>query len=330
MGCEYINSLFLKLKEIQENFGELTGEYNIYSSSKIYEIIIANLLNHYILAGAHGADAYDGSGEYYEYKHYKASSSNHTWTFNDYTNETLSELESQTVIFAHINDIDFTDPLKYIDWYYKIDGKTISKYIINWSEKSENKRKMINISSSQLENDCNADKIFVNSENIKGIYSDYIIKVFECVASLEKVTQTKNLLTSNKLWELFLANSLGHNINSKQGGVEGKYDAKDSSDLKYEYKISQNTKWIFEDVSDEVISNMRLLDGIYLSQIDKRNFDIIKILSLNVDKTMTYISNKRNKIIMKSEENGTPIRRLNVSLSLKEIKYLGLIIEIIL
>lgn len=327
MGCKVMDAIFHELKNIQEEFGKLSGEYNIYSSSKIYEIIIANMLEHQILPGPHGADAYDDFENYYEYKHYKESSSNHTWTFNDYTDKTLTELKSRTVIFAHINDINSTNPLKYVDWYYKVDGKVIARYISNWSQNSGNARKMINISVSQLESDCNAEKICANSDHIKGRYSNYIIKIFDCIAYLEKMTKTTNLLTSNKLWELFLANGLNHKINSKQGGSGGKHDAQDSQNRKYEYKISQSTLWTFEDMSDDVIANTRLLDGIYLSQIDKRKFEIKKVLLLDTNKTMDFIKKKRDIMIAEKKKNNILIRRLNVAISLNEVKKEGLIIE---
>lgn len=322
-----MDRIFLKLKNIQEEFGELTNEYDIYSSSKFYEIIIANMLEHHILPGAHGADAFDDSKKRYEYKHYKESSTNHTWTFNDYTDKTLSELKSRIVLFVHINDVGITNPFKYIDWYYQVDGNVISNYISKWSQKSGNKRKMINISISQLENDCGSKRIFVNSYSAKGEYSDYIVKIFKCIECLEKMTKTENLLTSNKLWELFLANKLDHKINSKQGGSGGKHDAQDSELRKYEYKISQKTSWTFEDMSDYVIENMRFLDGIYLSQIDKRKFEIKKILLLDTNKTMDLIKQKRDDIIAEKEKNNEKVRRLNVSVSFGEVDSKGLLIK---
>lgn len=322
-----MDGIFLELKNIQEEFGKLTNEYDIYSSSKFYEIIIANMLGHHISPGAHGADAYDDFKKHYEYKHYKESSTNHTWTFNDYTDKTLSKLKSQTVLFIHINDVGITDPFKYIDWYYKVDGNVISNYISKRSLKSDNKRNMINISVLQLENDCGAKKTNVSSYCAKGQYSDYIIKIFRCIMSLEKMTETENLLTSNKLWELFLANKLGHKINSKQGGSGGKHDAQDSEHQKYEYKISQSTSWTFEDMSDAVIENMLLLDGIYLSQIDKQKFKIKKILLLDTNKTMDYIKRKRDSMIADKLQQGKSINRLNVSISLKEATESQLILK---
>ncbi len=317
MSCRIIDKIFLELKNIQEEFGELTGEYNIYSSSKIYEIIIANMFGHHIVKGAHGADA-RGYNQDYEYKHFKASSSNHTWTFNDYTDKTLANLRSKTIFFVHINDVKYTNPFDYIDWYYEVNGDIISEYISNWASNSDNQRKMINISASQLEKECGAERIYPTKDCNNGHYSVYIKRIFECINYLEKITNTKNLLTSNKLWELFLAYKLGHKINSKQGGLGGKHDAEDSNNRKFEYKISQKTSWTFEDISDTVIENMRLLDGIYIAKIDKREFDIRKILLLDTSKTMDFIKNKKDKMIADRRRKGKSVNRLNVSISLKE------------
>ena len=317
MSFRTIDKIFLGLRDIQEDFGELTGEYNIYSSSKMYEIIIANMLGHQIVVGTHGADAQNYSA-YYEYKHYKESSSNHTWTFNDYTDETLASLKSKTVFFVHINDVSNTNPFKYIDWYYKVDGNVISEYILNWSSKSDNKRKMINISALQLENECRAERIYPTKDCSDGNYSIYINKVFVLINYLERITNTKNLLTSNKLWELFLANKLGHEINSKQGGYGGKYDAMDFYGLKFEYKVSQQATWTFEDVSDAVIDNMRLLDGIYAAIVDKRKFIIKNVFLFDTQKTMDFIKIKRDSIISKKNSENKPVKRLNVTVSLAE------------
>lgn len=324
MACNTLDRIFIELKNIQEEFGKLTNEYNIYSNSKIYEIIIANLFGHNIVAGTHGADA-QYSGKYYEYKHYKESSSNHTWTFNDYTDETIMKLESNTVLFVHINDVAFSNPFNYIDWYYEVSGDVIAKYISKWSNNSDNKRKMINISASQLETECSATRIYVNSDSSKGCYSNFIYKIFLCITNLEKMTKTTNLLTSNKLWELFLSNILGHKINSKQGGIGGKHDAEDNKGQKFEYKISQVSSWIFEDVSDNVIENMRLLDGIYVAKIDKRYFAVNEVLLLDTKNTMDFIKEKRDKMIADKQKNNKAIRRLSVSVSLNEAKLAGLI-----
>lgn len=326
MGCKIIDSIFEELKKIQDELGSITGEYNIYSSSKIYEIIIANMFGHNIVTGAHGADAQSYT-DFYEYKHYKESSSNHTWTFNDYSQDTLEKLKSKTVFFVHIEDVKYDNPFNYIDWYYKVNGDVIAEYISNWAKKSDNQRKMVNISALQLERNCNADKIYPTNDCSNGHYSAYIKRIFECINYLEKMTNTTNLLTSNKLWELFLANKLGHRINSKQGGTGGKHDAEDFNNRKFEYKISQTTSWVFEDISDAVIDNMRLLDGIYVATVDKRYFTARRIFLLDTKKTMDFLAKKRDAMINKKKKENKPIKRLNVTLSFPEAMRENLIIR---
>ena len=326
MGCKILNSIFLELRNIQEELGNLTGEYNIYSSSKIYEIIIANMFGHNIVTGAHGADA-QSYNDYYEYKHYKESSSNHTWTFNDYSQDTLDKLKSKTVFFVHIDDVKHNNPFDYIDWYYKVSGDVIADYISNWAKKSDNQRKMVNISALQLEKNCEVNKIYPTNDCSNGHYSVYIKRIFECINYLEKMTYTTNLLTSNKLWELFLANKLGHRINSKQGGIGGKHDAEDFNNRKFEYKISQTKSWVFEDVSDAVIDNMRLLDGIYVATVNKRYFTTRGIFLLDTKKTMDFITRKRDAMIKKKKKENKPIKRLNVTISFPEAMREELIIK---
>ena len=140
-----------KLKEIQYIFLEKYGVNDIFSNSKFYEIIIANQLNHTPIPGHSGSrDAIDPfTNEEFEYKHYKETSSNHSWTFNDYTDNTIEHLKTCTVIFAHINDKNFKYP-GLMDWFYEIPGKDISAYLKVATQKIENTRKMINISPSQL------------------------------------------------------------------------------------------------------------------------------------------------------------------------------------
>lgn len=326
MACRMLNYIFMELKSIQESFGNLTGEYNIYSNSKIYEIIIANMFGHNIVKGAHGADAHSYNN-YFEYKHYKESSSNHSWTFNDYTQETLEKLKSKTVLFVHINDVKYNNPFEYIDWYYEVRGDIISDYISDWAKSSGNQRQMVNISALQLERNLGAVRIYPTIDCRNRRYSGYIKSIFEQINLLERITKTTNLLTSNKLWELFLANKLGHKIISKQGGIGGTHDAEDCDNRKFEYKISQSSTWTFEDLSDSVITNMQLLDGIYVATINKIQFEIVSIYLLDTKKTTDYIARKRNAMINKKMKDNKPIKRLNVSVSLVAAIKEGLIIR---
>ena len=98
-------TLIDKYRKIQANFMKEFAVDDIFSNSKIYEIVIANELEHILIQGHSGSkDAKDDSGRIYEYKHYKESSSNHTWTFNDFSDATIEGLNScDYVIFAHIS-----------------------------------------------------------------------------------------------------------------------------------------------------------------------------------------------------------------------------------
>ena len=49
--------------------------------------------------------------------------------------------------------------------------------------------------------------------------------------------QVKNILTSNKIWEVITSVHLNHNVNSEQGGRKGSHDAYDKTGNQYEYKI---------------------------------------------------------------------------------------------
>ena len=75
------------------DFFYANGIVDIYTNSKIFEVFIANQFGHQIInRHAYSPDAKDQYGNFYEYKHYKQSSSNHTWTFNDFTDRTIKKL----------------------------------------------------------------------------------------------------------------------------------------------------------------------------------------------------------------------------------------------
>jgi len=82
-NIDRLKELFNELKKIQSFFVEKYGVDDIYSNSKIFEILIANELNHILIPGHSGSkDAKDEDGNEYEYKHFKETSGNHSWTFN--------------------------------------------------------------------------------------------------------------------------------------------------------------------------------------------------------------------------------------------------------
>ena len=51
-------------------------------------------------------------------------SSNHSWTFNDFSDTTINKLNSEliSVIFAHIDDSVSTPNF---DWFYEIKGTSV-------------------------------------------------------------------------------------------------------------------------------------------------------------------------------------------------------------
>lgn len=147
-----LTKLFNKLREEEKQFLDKYQIDDIYSNSKIYEILIANHFGHKLIPGHSGSrDAKDEQDNEIEYKHYKQSSSNHTWTFNDFSNETIEKLRSCAyVYFVYIDDVteDFPGQIK---WAYIASGEQIAKYLSEATQKITNTRKMINVSAHQLE-----------------------------------------------------------------------------------------------------------------------------------------------------------------------------------
>ena len=81
------------MKSLQKIFYKEQGVNDLWSNSKVYEIIIANGLSHNLIPGHSGSrDAIDNNNIKYEYKHFKKLSSNHSWTFNDYSENTIKGL----------------------------------------------------------------------------------------------------------------------------------------------------------------------------------------------------------------------------------------------
>lgn len=217
---EKIYPLINKLKNIQDIFFNQFKINDIFSNSKFYEIIIANQLKHDPIPGHSGSrDALNPITKMeYEYKHFKETSSNHSWTFNDFSDSTIEHLKDYTVIFAHINDKDFKYP-GIMDWYYEVDGKIISNYLSIATQKIQNTRKMINVSSNQL-NSLGLSKTFVDTnlhQNYEGKFQHLLYEISSISEELENITSIEKILTSNKIWELLVALKLNHYVNAEQG-----------------------------------------------------------------------------------------------------------------
>ena len=129
-----ILALAIELTELQNYFLKQYGVNDIFSNSKIFEIITADSLGHRLIPGHSGSrDALDKDGGEIEYKHYKETSSNHTWTFNDFSDTTIEKLnDTKAVLFTHIND---TGGIYEFDWYYEVEGSVMSNFLAEATKK---------------------------------------------------------------------------------------------------------------------------------------------------------------------------------------------------
>ena len=318
---EHINLLIEKLRSTQNFFLKEYEVEDIFSNSKFYEIIIANQLNHIPIPGHSGSrDAIDEYKSLYEYKHFKKTSSNHTWTFNDFSDNLISHMHKYKFIFSHINDLNYAYP-GIMDWYYEVPGKIIQEYLEGATQKIRNKRKMINVSPSQLER-LGLSKIYpdINKiSNYQGRFQKQLLEISEVSYKLEKLTGVTKILTSNKLYELLVALYLGHKVNSENGGYEGSHDAEDDFGKTYEYKVYKSNLWNFQDISDTVLDKYLLDEKIILATVDKSNLIVQNIYSISPKDAVNLLYIKRNEKARKAAQKGLEVRRLQISLSLKEI-----------
>lgn len=312
-----INELISKLQHIQQFCSKKLGTTDIFTGSKFFEMIIANQLGHEMIPGQAGTkDAKNQDGEY-EYKHFKESSSNHSWTFNDYSDSTIPDLKNvKSVIFAHIDDASFPEKL---DWYIEVDGTVCSEYLKKrtkdlLSKKPKGKvnaRKMINFSAPQLENDLKLTKTQVSEINKDGKYFDIIMEISQTVKKLEQLTEIGQILTGDKIWELLVALKLDHQVLTEQKG----HDAKDSEGNSYEYKVSQDYSWNFQDISDDVLNKYKSDKSIILAIVDKQKFQVKKIYAAEPPKVIQRLKEKLSEKKERFKNNGKNLRRLQVSLS---------------
>ena len=314
----HLKKCLFELRELQKTMREKFGLKDIYSNSKIYEIMIANELGHRPIAGHSGTrDGKTDHGEY-EYKHYKKSSSNHSWTFNDYSDNTIKKLKkAYAVIFAHIDDSDKDNPI--FDWYIEVSGEQCSEYLKNRTETllrekpkgRVNARKMINFSSMQLERDLKLSKTYVIHIGKSGKFTRYLNSIYRISKEIESITSIGQIQTSNKLWELITSIPLGHQVLTEQA----RHDAKDKDGNLYEYKVGINPSWNFQDVSDNVLTKYRDDKAIILSIVNKEQFEVTKIFVVDSEKVVIMLKLKLNDKKARYEKQGKELRRSTVSLS---------------
>ncbi len=317
-----IEKIIDQLFAIQLEFLHNYGVNDIFSNSKFYEIIIANQLNHKPIPGHSGSrDAKDKNGNQYEYKHFKETSSNHSWTFNDYSDNLINHMKNYKFIFAHINDKDYKYP-GIMDWYYEVDGYIIRDYLKEATKKIKNARKMINISPNQLEN-LGCKKNYANLEKAKnytGLFEKQLVNISRISERLEKLTKINKILTSNKLYELLVAIKLNHYVNPEQGGREGAHDAIDKDMNTYEYKVYKSRTWNFQDISEAVLNKYNLDKKIILAVVDKTNLKVKEIYAISPKDAVPKLKEKLQKKIDNLLKKGGILRRRQVSLSFTDIK----------
>lgn len=298
-----------ELKKISDIFAGY-GIYDVFTNSKIYEVIISEQFGHELINGhANTPDAKNSFGEIFEYKHFKLSSSNHTWTFNDFSENTIEKLRDISyVVFAIIDD---TVKIPYVYKAYYVAANEVSKYLMYATTRIENTRDMINISQRQIEKNMNYNIVEIDEI----MHSELVVHVFEIIKKIEVITGISGLLTSNKFWELLVALELGHMINPEQKH----HDAIDKKGNTYEYKVSAGKySWTFQDISDNVLNSYLCDNKIVLAIVDKRQFFVEKIYFCEPNAVVRVLKHKlKNKL-----EKRKHITRLSVGLAKKDLMIL--------
>src|SRR5690606_17243071 len=113
----------------------------------------------------------------------------------------------------------------------------------------------------------------------KGKYDEWLGNIYGISSKLEKCTNVSQLLTSNKIWEVLVAVELGHNVNSEQGGRAGAHDAFDKNGNVFEYKVSKNHSWNFQDISENVLKKYLDDKEIILAIVDKTAIKVTHVYS---------------------------------------------------
>jgi len=299
------------LRKIQIGFEEEYGVNDIFSNSKIYEIQIANSLGHDLIPGHSGSrDAKKGVTEF-EYKHFKETSSNHSWTFNDYSETTIAKLKDSNLvlIFAHVND---SQKPSIFDWYYEVSGFQMHQYLKEYTKAIKNNRKMINVSGNQIESRIGEKLKRVS--RIEGRYEEWLNQIFEVTDELENLTGVPGVITSNKIWEVVVAATLNHQVNGEQGGRAGAHDASDEDGNWYEYKVAKGDSWNFQDISDAVLTKYYETAEVICATVNKSNFNVTRIISISPEKLVPVLRKLRDEKKNKLNKSGLEMRRSQISL----------------
>jgi hypothetical protein len=320
---EQLEAIFGEMREIQSHFEFVHGVNDIWSNSKIFEVLQANTFQHKMIPGHSGSlDAKDEHDREFEYKHFKETSSNHSWTFNDYSSTTILKLRDRVhaVIFTHINDLVFPPR---VDWIYEATGEQIADYLAEHTKAIKNARKMINLSAIQIETRIGLVPQKFDATLGDGPYGAELKRIFDLVKRLETIVGVSNILTSNKFWEVLVSLPLGHTVNSEQGGRAGAHDAFDNDGGDYEYKVSSTRSWNFQDISEAVLDKYLNCEKIVLAIVDKPGIRVVEIWEANPDVVVKRLREKLRKKAAEYLAIGKEVRRQQVSLTAGDIKVIS-------
>lgn len=295
-----------QLKQLSDIFYD-SGIEDVYTNSKIYEVLMSEQFGHKIINGhAKSLDAIDEEGNLYEYKHFKLSSSNHTWTFNDFSDATIANLyDVKEVYFAIIDD---TPIIPKIVKVYIVQGAQVARYLESSTVHISNQRKMINISRHQIISNMNYTVIKPEQVSISDVLQD----VFCVTNEIELITGIRGILTSNKLWELLVSGKLGHRINPEQR----KHDAYDQQGRTYEYKVSKKYSWKFQDISENVLQSYMQDENIILAVVNKREFVVETVYICEPRAMVAILRNKLSSLIEQRED----VRRLAATINIGDVR----------
>lgn len=312
--------ILINLREIQDAFEKEHGVNDIFSNSKIYEIQIANLLGHDLIPGHSGSRDARLHRMEFEYKHYKETSSNHSWTFNDFSDTTIAKLKDPqlTLIFAHIQDT--TKPAIF-DWYYEVSGMQMHAYMKEFTKSIKNSRKMINVSGNQVETRIGVNRI--KTVPTVGLYEFWLKRIFDITEELEFLTGVPGVITSNKIWEVVVAAKLNHKVNGEQGGRAGAHDASDDKGRWYEYKVAKSDTWSFQDISDSVLEKYYETEAIICATVDKTTFNVVSILTITPEKLVPLLRKRRDEKKSRLLKSGVEMRRNQISLGKRVLLDIG-------
>lgn len=298
--------LLERLKQLSDIFYD-RGIEDVYTNSKIYEVLISEQFGHIIINGhAKSLDAEDKDGNLYEYKHFKLSSSNHTWTFNDFSDATIAKLYAVKDVYFVI--IDDTPVIPKVEEVYIVQGVQVARYLENSTVNISNHRKMINISRHQIINYMKYTVIKPEPVNVSNILRE----VFAVANRIALITGVRGILTSNKLWELLVSGKLGHKINPEQR----KHDACDQQGRTYEYKVTKKYSWKFQDISDNVLESYIQDEKIILAVVDKKEFIVENIYVCDPQAIVLILRNKLSLLFEQREE----VRRLEATINIGDVR----------